>query len=107
MFAQLDSATAPKVIVLDSGGDPNVALTLAAHFDAQCPTISQTCGRKTAMWSVIVLAFDGPTPMLTIEIPEWSGRIRWKAGICGSRPVGAPVRPSWVTCALPGSISAV
>ena len=55
----------------------------------------------------MVLAFDGPTPMLTIEMPEWRGRTRWKAGICGERPIGAPVRPSRVTMALPGSTKAV
>ena len=42
-----------------------------------------------------------------VEIPECRGRIRWKAGICGARPIGAPVRPSRVTSAIPGSTSAV
>ena len=40
VFAQLEHSTAPKVVVLDSGAEPEVALKLAAHFDAQCPTIS-------------------------------------------------------------------
>jgi hypothetical protein len=34
------------------------------------------CGRSTAMWSVIVFAFDGPTPMLTIVMPLPSARFR-------------------------------
>ncbi len=31
---------------------------------AQCPTISQACGRSTAIWSVTLRALDGPMPML-------------------------------------------
>jgi pilus assembly protein CpaE len=40
VFAQLEHCTTPKVVVLDSGAEPETALKLAAHFDAQCPTIS-------------------------------------------------------------------
>ena len=40
VFAQLEHCTTPRVVVLDSGAEPEVALELAAHFDAQCPTIS-------------------------------------------------------------------
>ena len=40
VFAQLEHSPAPKVVVLDSGAEPEAALELAAHFDAQCPTIS-------------------------------------------------------------------
>jgi pilus assembly protein CpaE len=40
VFAQLNQPCAPRVVVLDSGTEPDVALRLAAHFDAQCPTIS-------------------------------------------------------------------
>src|SRR5918998_1018344 len=40
VFAQLEHSAAPKVVVLDAGADPEAALELAAHFDAQCPTIS-------------------------------------------------------------------
>ena len=44
----------------------------------QWPTISQQCGRSTARWSVMFLAFDGPTPMLTSVTPPCpSARIRW------------------------------
>jgi hypothetical protein len=43
---------------------------------AQWPSISHACGRSTAMWSVIVLALAGPTPMFTIEMPVPSARIR-------------------------------
>ena len=43
---------------------------------AQWPSISQACGRSTAMWSVIVLALDGPTPMLTMVMPPWPGLVR-------------------------------
>jgi hypothetical protein len=42
------------------------------------------------MWSVMVFAFDGPTPMLTMVMPAWPGRVRWYAGICGSRSGGTP-----------------
>jgi len=40
VFAQLERSAAPKVVVLDAGADPEAALELAAHFDAQCPMIS-------------------------------------------------------------------
>jgi pilus assembly protein CpaE len=40
VFAQLEECATPKVVVLDSGAEPEIALKLAAHFDAQCPTIS-------------------------------------------------------------------
>ena len=43
---------------------------------AQWPTITQACGRSTAMWSVAVLAFEGPTPMFTRVMPEPSARLR-------------------------------
>jgi len=35
----------------------------------QWPIIIQACGRMTARWSQMVLAFDGPTPMLTRVMP--------------------------------------
>ncbi len=37
----------------------------------QWPTISQQSGRSTARWSVIVFAFEGPTPILTSVVPCW------------------------------------
>jgi pilus assembly protein CpaE len=40
VFAHLDRLPPPKVVVLDSGGQPDAALALAARFDAQCPAIS-------------------------------------------------------------------
>ena len=39
----------------------------------QWPIISHASGRNTARWSQIVLAFDGPTPMLTSVMPPPSG----------------------------------
>jgi hypothetical protein len=36
----------------------------------------QTSGRITARWSQIVLALDGPTPILTREMPSPRGAIR-------------------------------
>jgi len=44
---------------------------------AQWPSMIHACGRSTAMWSVIVFAFAGPTPILTIVIPLPSARTRW------------------------------
>jgi len=38
--------------------------------------MTQACGRSTAMWSVMVFALAGPTPMLTIVMPLLSERIR-------------------------------
>jgi pilus assembly protein CpaE len=40
VFAHLDQSAPPKVVVLDSGAEPEAALALAARFDAQCPVIS-------------------------------------------------------------------
>src|SRR5918998_2384188 len=40
VFAHLDQVAPPKVVVLDSGAEPEAALALAARFDAQCPVIS-------------------------------------------------------------------
>ena len=40
------------------------------------PIISQTCGRITARWSVMVLALDGPTPMFTTVMPFPPGAVR-------------------------------
>ena len=48
----------------------------------QCPIISIMSGRSTARWSVIVFAFDGPTPMSTSDTPERPGPGKWYAGIC-------------------------
>jgi hypothetical protein len=42
----------------------------------------QACGRSTAMWSVMVLALAGPTPMLTIVMPA-------RSGAPGGRPASA------------------
>ncbi len=65
------------------------------------------------MWSVIVFAFAGPTPMLTIVMPLPSRRTRWYAGICGRRGGGAPAsspgsaaRPARRVTTLPGSTKA-
>ena len=73
----------------------------------------QACGRSTAMWSVIVLALAGPTPMFTIVMPLRSSRTRWYAGICGSRGGAAPrsspgraFAPAWRVITLPGSTNA-
>ncbi len=47
----------------------------------QWPIINIVSGRSTATWSVIVLAFDGPTPMLTRLTPSPAG-VGWcHAGI--------------------------
>jgi pilus assembly protein CpaE len=40
LFAQVDLAVLPDVIVLDSGRDATLALQLAAQFDQQCPGVS-------------------------------------------------------------------
>ena len=48
----------------------------------QCPIISIRSGRSTATWSVMVFAFDGPTPMSTSVTPSRPGRRACQAGIC-------------------------
>jgi hypothetical protein len=53
-----------------------VAQRCVLRRPAQWPSISQACGRSTAMWSVMVLALAGPTPMLTMVMPV-VGRFRW------------------------------
>ncbi|MBK5250545.1 MAG: AAA family ATPase [Actinomycetales bacterium] len=40
LFAQLDNAPAPDVVVIDSGSATEQALDLAARFDQQCPSIA-------------------------------------------------------------------
>ena len=50
-------------------GQHEIPKRLRVAQPAQWPTISHACGRSTAMWSVAVLALDGPTPMLTSVIP--------------------------------------
>ena len=47
-------------------------------------------GRSTPTWSVIVLAFDGPTPMLTMLTPSWArcGGARPASGARAGRALG-------------------
>ena len=47
---------------------------------AQWPSMIQACGRSTAMWSVMVLALAGPTPMLTMVMPLRSARAHQVVG---------------------------
>ena len=48
---------------------------------AQWPIMIQASGRSTARQSVMVLALEGPTPMLIIVMPSPPAVIRSKRGI--------------------------
>ncbi|KKO82269.1 hypothetical protein WU86_03975 [Corynebacterium xerosis] len=77
---------------------------------AQWPTIIQQCGRSTARQSVMVFAFEGPTPMSMMVTPSPSSRTRWYAGICaddacarhsagpGTSPMGKDTSPGQIRC---------
>ena len=75
LHAQMERELGSAGVVLD-------AIYVCPHDEGACdcrnppqwPIISQQCGRSTAMWSVIVLALAGPTPMLTRVTPRPSGR---------------------------------
>ena len=51
-----------------------VADHLRRRRPPQWPIISQQCGRRTARWSVMFFAFDGPTPILTMLTPSSPSR---------------------------------